>query len=94
VLLFCGLFTRVGALIGTWHSLNYLWMKGWLTNDAFLDRGWLVCELVIFAAGAGLALGLDGVLRRYLPRWLTGAEASEALAPPAAPAPQPLGGMQ
>jgi thiosulfate dehydrogenase [quinone] large subunit len=92
VLLFFGLFTRVGAAIGIWHSLNYMWMKGWSTNDAFLDRGWLVCEIVILAAGAGLALGLDGVLRRFLPRWLTGVEKPELAAPPAAPAPEPLGG--
>ncbi len=92
VLLFLGLFTRLGAGLGMWLSLNYVWMKGWLSNDAFLDRGWLVFQLMIFLAGGGLALGLDGVLRRYLPRWLTGAEEPQTEPGPTAPAPKRLAG--
>ncbi|HZU05966.1 MAG TPA: DoxX family protein [Chloroflexota bacterium] len=87
LLLFLGLFTRLGAAVGIWLNLNYMWMKGWLANDAYLDRGWLVCQLVLFLAGAGLAAGLDGLLYKHLPRWLTGASpaaiaAREAMAPP------------
>jgi thiosulfate dehydrogenase [quinone] large subunit len=77
LLLFLGLFTRLGAAVGMWLSLNYMWMKGWLVNDAYLDRGWLVCQFVIFLVGAGLVAGLDGLLRDRLPRWLTGASAAE-----------------
>lgn len=77
LLLFLGLGTRFGALVGIWMNFNYLLMKGWLNNDAFNDRTWIVCQLVLFLTGAGLVAGLDGLLRRYLPRWLTGADAAE-----------------
>jgi uncharacterized membrane protein YphA (DoxX/SURF4 family) len=74
LLLFLGLGTRLGALIGMWMSLNYMLMKGWLVNEAMLDRGYFACQLVIFLAGAGLVAGLDGLLKDRLPSWLTGAE--------------------
>jgi thiosulfate dehydrogenase [quinone] large subunit len=83
LLLFLGLGTRVGALVGMWMNFNYLMMKGWLNNDAFNDRTWIVCQLVIFLTGAGLVAGLDGVLKHRLPRWLTGADADEGEAAPA-----------
>ena len=72
LLLFLGVGSRVGALVGIWMNLNYLMMKGWLNNDAFNDRTWIVCQLVLFLTGAGLVAGLDGLLRNHLPRWLTG----------------------
>jgi thiosulfate dehydrogenase [quinone] large subunit len=87
-LLFLGLFTRFGAALGIWMNLNYQWMKGWGNNAGFNDRGWIVCELVILLVGAGLVVGLDGILKSYLPRWLTGAEESE-VEPAAAPAGAP-----
>src|SRR5262249_17038843 len=93
LLLFLGLGTRVGALVGIWMNLNYLMMKGWLNNDAFNDRTWIVCELVIFLTGAGLVAGLGGVLKDRWPRWLTGADAAERAPAPApgelAPGPAP-----
>src|SRR5581483_3236391 len=57
-LLFLGLFTRFGAVLGLWLNLNYQWMKGWGNNAGFNDRGWIVCELVILLVGAGLVVGL------------------------------------
>ena len=83
LLLFLGMGTRVGALVGMWMNFNYLLMKGWLNNDAFNDRTWIVCQLVIFLTGAGLVAGVDGLLKKYLPRWLTGADAATDTAEPA-----------
>jgi hypothetical protein len=77
-------------VLGLWLNLNYQWMKGWGNNAAFNDRGWIVCELVILLVGAGLVIGLDGILKNHLPRWLTGAEPAE-LESPAAPAGAPEG---
>jgi len=90
-LLFLGLGTRAGALVGLFLNLNYQWMKGWGNNAAFNDRGWIVCQLVLFLVGAGLVAGVDGMLKDHLPRWLTGADGVDT-APsgePVAPAPAP-----
>ncbi len=89
VLLFLGLCTRAGALIAIWMNLNYLMMKGWLNNDAFNDRTWIVCHVVVFLTGAGLVAGLDGALSRFLPSWLTGAERGRQPAPAPGPEPAP-----
>jgi uncharacterized membrane protein YphA (DoxX/SURF4 family) len=97
LLLFLGLFTRAGALVGMWMNFNYMMMKGWVVNEAFNDRTWFVCQLVFFITGAGLVAGLDGALKRWLPRWLTGAEAAETSprpAPTAEPVPGRYGGTQ
>ena len=88
-LLFLGLGTRFGALVGMWMNFNYWMMKGWLSNEAFNDRTWIVCQLVILLTGAGLVAGLDGVLKNHLPRWLTGADAASETAPLPAPSPRP-----
>jgi hypothetical protein len=47
---------------------------------------WLVCQLVILLTGAGLVAGVDGLLKRHLPRWLTGADGATQL-------PEPDGGI-
>jgi thiosulfate dehydrogenase (quinone) large subunit len=83
LLLFLGLGTRVGALVGIWMNFNYVLMKGWLNNDAFNDRTWIVCQLVLFLTGAGLVAGVDGLLKNHLPHWLTGADAATEIAEPA-----------
>ena len=77
--------TRFGALVGIWMNLNYLMMKGWLSNEAFNDRTWIVCQLVFFLTGAGLIAGVDGLLKDHLPRWLSGADAATESAAEAAP---------
>ncbi len=80
LLLFLGLATRAGAAVGMWMNLNYLMMKGWLNNDAFNDRTWIVCQLVLLLTGAGLVAGVDKWLLAYLPAWLTGAPREAARA--------------
>ncbi|HLH26594.1 MAG TPA: TQO small subunit DoxD [Chloroflexota bacterium] len=93
ILLLLGLGTRAGALIAMWMSWNFHLLKGWGNLESYyFDTWWFVCELLFFLTGAGLALGLDGVLRRYLPRALTGAEATDVVAPPGERVAAPLVG--
>jgi uncharacterized membrane protein YphA (DoxX/SURF4 family) len=79
-----GLLTRLGGLTGMWLNLNYMLMKGLLSNSGSSDRLFFLAELVFVLAAAGLVWGLDGALRRSLAGvpvlgWLAGASREEEL---------------
>ena len=76
-----GLLTRVGGLGGAFLNLNYMLMKGLANPSGSTDRLFFIVELAFFLTAAGLVWGLDGWLRPYLPRWLTGAEGPDAVVP-------------
>ena len=66
-LLFLGLFTRAGAVIGIALALNYLSAKGGLLHLSVwsnIDAAALVLSAVNLVLPTGLVLGLDGVLAR------------------------------
>ncbi len=72
-----GLLTRVGALGGMFLPLNYMLMKGLLSNGGSIDRLYFLASLVFFATAAGLVWGLDGKLRSVFEgnaftRWVAG----------------------
>ena len=67
ILLFLGLFTRGGALIGILLSLNYLSAKGGLMHLSVwsgLDSVALVLSMINFVLPTGLVFGVDGLLAR------------------------------
>jgi uncharacterized membrane protein YphA (DoxX/SURF4 family) len=77
ILLLLGLLTRLGAIVGIWLNLNYIFMKGLMANGGSIDRLFAFCDLMFLLAAAGLVWGLDGTLRRSLAgnpvtRWLAG----------------------
>ena len=79
ILLTLGLLTRLGALIGIWLNLNYMLMKGLVSNGGSADRLFMLADLAFLLGAAGLVWGLDGFLRRQLSgnaltRWLSGNE--------------------
>ncbi|MDQ3811363.1 MAG: DoxX family membrane protein [Chloroflexota bacterium] len=85
ILLILGLFTRLGAVIGLWLNLNYMFMKGLANNAGSIDRLFVAAELAFALAAAGLVWGLDGYLARSLPRarvvrWLAGPQRREPVA--------------
>ncbi|MHB8618189.1 MAG: DoxX family protein [Chloroflexota bacterium] len=57
-----GLFTRLGAVVALWLSANYTLMKGLPSATGDIDHVFLVCELVVLLANAGLVWGVDGLL--------------------------------
>jgi uncharacterized membrane protein YphA (DoxX/SURF4 family) len=77
-----GLLTKVAGLGGAFLNLNYMLMKGLANPGGSIDRLFFVAEIAFFLTAAGLVWGLDGWLRPYLPRWLSGAAPSEAAASP------------
>lgn len=67
LLLFFGLFTRGGALIGILLALNYLSAKGGLMHLSVwsgIDSAALVLSLINFVLPTGRVLGIDGLLGR------------------------------
>jgi uncharacterized membrane protein YphA (DoxX/SURF4 family) len=75
--LILGLFTRLGALVVAWLTLNYMLMKGLLNNAGSIDRLYFLVAIVFILASAGLVWGLDGKLRdlfagNALTRWIAG----------------------
>jgi uncharacterized membrane protein YphA (DoxX/SURF4 family) len=60
--LLLGLLTQAGALVGVWLNLNYMAMKGLANSAGSVDRLFVLGELVMLVAAAGLVLGLDGVV--------------------------------
>jgi uncharacterized membrane protein YphA (DoxX/SURF4 family) len=64
VCLLVGLFTRVGAIVGLFLILNYLFGVGLPRGGATLaqQQTFIVCLMVILISNAGRALGLDGLL--------------------------------
>jgi uncharacterized membrane protein YphA (DoxX/SURF4 family) len=86
ILLVLGLFTRLGALVGIWLNLNYMLLKGLASTGGSVDRLFVLSCLVFLLASAGLAWGLDGVLRDAVGRvpvmnWLTGGGPEERVLP-------------
>jgi uncharacterized membrane protein YphA (DoxX/SURF4 family) len=71
--LLLGLFTRIGAAVCMWLMLQYMMMKGtllhgYMSGQTYSERIYFVAGLAFFLAAAGLALGLDGALGRWLSR--------------------------
>jgi len=67
LLLFFGLFTRWGALIGMLLSLNYLSANGGLAHLRVWDTinsAAFVLSAINFVLPTGLVLGVDGLLAR------------------------------
>jgi thiosulfate dehydrogenase [quinone] large subunit len=72
-----GLLTRAGGLVGMFLNLNYMLMKGLANSAGGVDRLFVLIELVMVVAAAGLVWGLDGTLGARLARipvvsWLSG----------------------
>lgn len=68
-----GCLVRVSSLFGAFHNLNIYLAIGIPRGGATLglNRLFIVCLLVFVLAGAGRALGLDGILKKMFPRsWL------------------------
>jgi uncharacterized membrane protein YphA (DoxX/SURF4 family) len=90
LLLYLGLFTRLGGLVGAWLVLNFMLAKGLLNDAGSNDRLFFVACLTFGLAGAGLAWGLDGALRTTLEanpltRWLAGIPGPSHWQPTVAP---------
>jgi len=86
VLLLLGLFTRLGALVGMWLTLNYMLTKGLPSLGGSVDRLFFLTCLAFLLGSAGLVWGLDGMLRGTIGRipvlgWLAGARGRPAAAP-------------
>jgi thiosulfate dehydrogenase [quinone] large subunit len=74
-----GVLTRAGGLVGMFLNLNYMLMKGLASSAGSVDRLFVLIELVMVAAAAGLVWGLDGALGAWLARipvvsWLSGVD--------------------
>ncbi len=64
---------RVSSLFGAFHNLNIYLATGIPRGGATLGLNhlFIVCLLVFAVAGAGRALGLDGILKKMFPQsWL------------------------
>jgi thiosulfate dehydrogenase (quinone) large subunit len=78
-----GLLTRAGGMVGIALNLNYMLMKGLANSGGSVDRLFVLIELMMIVAAAGLVWGLDGALGRWLARnpiigWLAGADRRSA----------------
>ena len=67
LLMAMGVFTPVAALGLLWHSSNYILMRGFVPHGAYTDKTFFTVDLVCLIVMAGLAYGLDAVLRHYVP---------------------------
>jgi uncharacterized membrane protein YphA (DoxX/SURF4 family) len=75
--LILGLLLRVSCIVAMFLNLNYMLMKGLANNAGSNDRQFVVCEITLLLAAAGLVWGLDGYLARAaagntIVQWLTG----------------------
>ena len=71
--LLLGCLVRVSSLFAAFHNLNIYLAIGIPRGGAVLglNRLFIVCLLIFALAGAGRALGLDGILKKRFPRsWL------------------------
>lgn len=70
VSLVLGCFVRLSSLFGAIHNFNIYLAIGIPHGGATLglNRLFIVCLLVFAVAGAGRALGIDGVLKKRFPR--------------------------
>jgi uncharacterized membrane protein YphA (DoxX/SURF4 family) len=79
VTLILGLLTRAGGMVGVILNLNYMLMKGLASSGGSVDRLFVLTELMLIVAAAGMVWGLDGALRSWLARvpviaWLAGVD--------------------
>lgn len=79
VTMILGLLTRAGGLVGILLNLNYMLMKGLANSGGSVDRLFVLIELMMIVAAAGLVWGLDGALAPWLARipaigWLAGVD--------------------
>jgi thiosulfate dehydrogenase (quinone) large subunit len=87
--LILGALTRLGAAGGMFLHLNFMLMKGLPSQGGWMDRFYLLIELIVFLTAAGYALGLDRRLREGAPAFL---RALMSRAPDRDPAPVQGGG--
>lgn len=76
-LLVLGLLTRLGAITAVILNVNFMLMKGLLSNGGSVDRLFVLAAIMFFLSAAGLVWGLDGRLTAALAgtpvtRWLAG----------------------
>jgi len=79
VTLILGLLTRAGGIVGVILNLNYMLMKGLASSGGSVDRLFVLVELMLIVAAAGMVWGLDGALQSWLARvpvvaWLAGVD--------------------
>lgn len=68
-----GCLVRISAFCAAFHNLNILLAIAWANGgpQLALNRLYVVIEIVFVLASAGLALGVDGFLKRKFPNsWL------------------------
>jgi thiosulfate dehydrogenase [quinone] large subunit len=79
-----GLLTRLGGVGGAFLVLNYMLYKGLPTNGGWIDHLVFALTIMLAVTAAGSVLGLDGLLRAWVPGWV---RALMSPSPEAAPEP-------
>jgi len=69
VALLLGIATRLGALLGLFLCLNFIFAKGTPLLSVEQPIVFAVMLLTVYASAAGRALGFDQILKGRLPRW-------------------------
>jgi len=70
ICLIIGLFTRYAALAALLMNLNYFIASQGSPGGPQTNTIFIACDIAIFLSGAGIALGLDSVLRTRFKRWI------------------------
>lgn len=70
ICLILGLFTRYASLAALLMNLNYFIASQGAPGGPQMNTILMACDVAIFLSGAGVALGLDSILRTRLKRWI------------------------
>jgi len=69
VSLILGIATRLGALLGLFLCLNFMFAKGTPLLSVEQPTVFAIMLLTVYAGAAGRAFGFDQILKGRLPRW-------------------------
>jgi uncharacterized membrane protein YphA (DoxX/SURF4 family) len=67
LLIAMGAFTPIAAIGLLWHSTNYILARGLHLHATYNDKMFFTVDFVCLVTLAGLAYGVDAVLRRHVP---------------------------